>query len=135
MGRKDLGEKRFKQRYQHGHGKPGSDGMIKAYEKSKKQNGKISDVYANLGFACLTNENYAEALTYFQKVIDLEPHNQEALQILGYIYERMNRLGSAKQRYEQALKLDPGNIELIINIANIPNLNLICISFSFSSNY
>ena len=63
-----------------------------------------------------------EALKCFERVVDLEPGNPEGYNNLGYIYEKMDRFGCAKQTYEQALHLDQNNVEAMINIAQVLEL-------------
>ncbi|MFQ5963039.1 MAG: tetratricopeptide repeat protein [Candidatus Scalinduaceae bacterium] len=73
-------------------------------------------------FFYLAREDYDNALKHFQKVVELEPNNPEALNNIGYVYERIDRFRSAKLMYKRALELNTGNIEALINIAHVLEL-------------
>jgi tetratricopeptide (TPR) repeat protein len=55
-----------------------------------------ADPYINLGFLYLEQESYEEALKCFSKVKELEPGNTDNYNNMGYTYEKMACLASAR---------------------------------------
>jgi len=70
---------------------PESDKAIEAYKKCIKYENSFVSAYINLGFIYIARDEYARAVKYFQWVLELEPNNAEALNNLGYAYEKMDR--------------------------------------------
>jgi tetratricopeptide (TPR) repeat protein len=61
-----------------------------------------------LGVIYLTTINdYKVALSYFNKVLELDPNFEQAYYMKGLTYERMNNLSSAESFYTQAMQIKP----------------------------
>ncbi|MGP8003665.1 MAG: tetratricopeptide repeat protein, partial [Smithella sp.] len=75
--------------------------IIARRNKSIVKDTHSSDDYVNLGLFHLDNRDYDKALECFQKITELEPNNPKTFINLGYIYERMDMLDSAKKCYEK----------------------------------
>ena len=84
---------------------PQSDKAIEAYKKSIIFDPAFTAAYVNLGFIYLQREDYDWALICLRRVVELEPDNPEAYNNLGYVYEKMDRLGSARQMYENRFNI------------------------------
>ena len=59
---------------------------------------KDADVFNLIGFTNRKLENYDEALTYYQKALELEPKHKGANEYLGQLYLETGRLDLAKER-------------------------------------
>lgn len=53
---------------------------------------------------------WTEARFRFERAVDLDPDNPEALNNLGVALEQQGEFERAKAAYEKALKLKPGNL-------------------------
>lgn len=52
------------------------------------------------------NSKYDEAITEFEKALDINPGNPETFYNLGLIFENRNRADEARDMYEKALAID-----------------------------
>ena len=52
-------------------------------------------------------EQFEEAITKFQEVVQLEPNNLRARYNLGLANERMGNFNEARKNFEEALKIKP----------------------------
>jgi len=66
---------------------------IEAYQRCLQMDPSFSPAHVNLGFILLEQGSLEEACRSFQKVVELEPHDPEGYNNLGYAYEKMSRLG------------------------------------------
>ena len=60
---------------------------------------------------------YEPALTEFQRAIELQPNNSEALQFIGYVHRRQGKWDRALTELQKTLELDPRNTSIGGNIA------------------
>ncbi len=60
---------------------------------------------------------YESALAEFQRAIELQPNNSEALQFIAYVYRREGQWERALEGLEQSLQRDPRNASTAGNIA------------------
>jgi tetratricopeptide (TPR) repeat protein len=51
----------------------------------------------NLGLINLAKKDYDESLKYFQKIIELEPNNPEAIKTISYVYKKMDDIAPVDQ--------------------------------------
>ena len=63
--------------------------------------------YSNRGFSYLNDKRYAEALTEFQKAIDIKPDYEKAHFGRGHVYRRTKRYADAINAFQQAIKFKP----------------------------
>ena len=76
----------------------------------------IADGYRRLG-----KMNRAE--NHLGIAIDLNPKEQEALEMLGQIYLTQKRYGDAKVTYEELTKINPNNIDFIFTLADLARID------------
>ena len=55
------------------------------------------------------NENYEEAIKYFQRILKKDSQNAEACYNLGIVYEAKNMLKEAKEAFNKTLEINPGH--------------------------
>lgn len=59
------------------------------------------------GKAAIEAKDYASAIKYLTAVVDADPTNADAENLLGYSYRKSGNYEAAKRHYWQALKLNP----------------------------
>src|SRR3990172_1554766 len=64
----------------------------------------------NFGTGLLKQERLEEAVTEFQRAVELDPEYTAARLNLGYLYDRLGRLEEAMAEYRKVIELDPGNL-------------------------
>src|SRR5260370_22222339 len=79
----------------------------------------------NGAVAALLSGDYAVAERGFVKVLEAMPDHIDSMQNLGVVYARTNRLDQAIALYRRALKLNPRNGSVLLN------LGLACIKQGF----
>ena len=67
------------------------------------------------GQTSLNLGNPKEALTFYQKVLDIEPHNIEALLKKGHILGKLARFDQAILCYDAVLSQEKGNLLALLN--------------------
>jgi tetratricopeptide (TPR) repeat protein len=86
---------------------------IKTYEDGLPHSNNVDDSVAllfNLGVALEENSQYENAITTFEKIIELSPQNSQALNYLGYMLaDRGTRLEYALELIKKALEIMPDN--------------------------
>jgi tetratricopeptide (TPR) repeat protein len=87
------------------------------YLDALKKNPNDQNALGQLGILYGENGLYAEALVQFQKMLATDKMNTVALNNIGNISLLQGRLEDAKQAYESALKLAPGDTGIMVNLA------------------
>lgn len=87
--------------------------LIKDLSKKDEKDLKSED-YFLLG---LGNSNHSMQIEYFTKVIELNPHNDNAYFNIGVIQERLNRTEKAKNYYKKAIEVNSNNLKAYSNLA------------------
>ena len=64
-----------------------------------------------------TNGWADSAVTYFQKVLEVQPGYRDAMQNAAYIYSQSGNAEKANELYKQYLELDPGNVPVRLKVA------------------
>ena len=64
---------------------------------------------------------YDPALSEFQRAIELQPNNAEALQFIGYVHRRQGKWDRCLAELQKTLELDPRNASIGGNIAQTYN--------------
>jgi tetratricopeptide (TPR) repeat protein len=62
-----------------------------------------------LGMIAYSNENYPEALKYFEKVVNLYPFDYDSLIMFAWTSLRLGKLREAEVLFKQVLLLNPGD--------------------------
>ena len=76
----------------------------------------------NKAIACLQNNDYEKAISYFQEIISLNPKFDEAYYYLGIAYVKTLNYENALSSYEKVIELNPKNKEVYYNIACLYSL-------------
>lgn len=89
----------------------------------------ISDfnIYFYLGYSCDELEIYDDAIKYYEKALDLDTNNYNAINNIGVCYEKLGNYEFAKKYYESAISIDSEN-KLALN--NLKLLNDLMYSMS-----
>ncbi len=85
-------------------------------DKSLTKNEIAADFYSK-GIDASKNENFDEAVRYFQKAVNEDPEFAFAWDNLGISYRRLNKFDEAIFAYEKSLEIDPNGIMPLQNIA------------------
>ena len=67
----------------------------------------------------MKQERYSDAISRFKEVLSLNSDDVDALTNLGVIYARMNKLELAAEKYEEAVRISPGNNTILLNLARL----------------
>lgn len=73
--------------------------------------------YFNLAKIAIKQGNYAEAVSNFEKVIELKPHHVYSYEGLGAAYEAQGQFDKAVLGYAKALELRPDYVEAYYKVA------------------
>lgn len=68
---------------------------------------KEADFHYKMGVASLSEGNLQAAFVEFQKTLQLDPGNKDAIVSLGYVYLQFEEFGKAKELFLKAISLDP----------------------------
>ena len=66
-----------------------------------------SDELIQSGKKNLDNENYVDALSFFDQALVLEPNNPDILNLKGVALRSLGRYDEASECYNKSLELDP----------------------------
>ena len=66
-----------------------------------------SDELIQSGKKNLDNENYVDALSFFDQALALEPNNPDFLNLEGVALRSLGRYDEASECYNKSLELDP----------------------------
>ncbi|MBA7525648.1 Beta-barrel assembly-enhancing protease [subsurface metagenome] len=79
----------------------------------------ITELHLKL-FKCLDQENYfGERKEIYDKVLSLTPKNAEEWAKKGFIYVRIKQPTEAISCFEEALKLEPNNVQFLRDISSV----------------
>ena len=82
-------------------------------------NQKYKGVYLQLGLIAEWEENYDEAIGYFEQELEIDSQSITAYQRLGDLYSSYSAdFGRAKQALEKALESQPNHIPTLLNYAS-----------------
>ncbi|MBS1985642.1 MAG: tetratricopeptide repeat protein [Bdellovibrionales bacterium] len=73
-------------------------------------------VWYNLGNALAQQQKNAEALTYFERVLNRDPNYFEARNSIGAVMFNSGRIDAAEEQFLMSLKIKPGNPTAIQNL-------------------
>jgi hypothetical protein len=88
-------------------------------EKRVETDSKNSDLYFNFGIAYKNFKKLEIAKKYLKLAIKLNPSKELYYFVLGEIHQQMNEFIDAKENFKQAIKIDPLNVAVNINYANL----------------
>jgi tetratricopeptide (TPR) repeat protein len=78
----------------------------------------MSEAYLNMGIL-LTEKDPAAAVPALRKAVELLPSQSRPRFLLGYALERSGDLPAATKAYEEALGLDPRDVETVVHLGNL----------------
>lgn len=87
--------------------------------KGPGRNRKSYEAFLEKGARLLRQDHYEEALHCLLDAAELWPDHREIHGRLGQVYEKMGRLGSAKQSYRRVMEIEPGNVDALTRTARI----------------
>jgi Tfp pilus assembly protein PilF len=67
------------------------------------------------------DEDYVNALEYFDMVLEMEPNNLNAIIDKGVTFQNLEYFTKALQMYDKALSIEPENSDALINKGSILN--------------
>jgi len=91
------------------------DKALKYFERLNRQHGKVlepsmkADCFAYMGDIYLFNEDFAKAIEYLNKAIDLDGNFPHYYYLLGMVYQTQENFRRAIEEFDQAAKLEPKN--------------------------
>jgi tetratricopeptide (TPR) repeat protein len=59
----------------------------------------------------LTDEKYADAITYIKKAVENDPKNEQLQAAMGVAYDQIKDTANARKVYENLLVMNPNNVE------------------------
>ncbi len=71
------------------------------------------------GNKCIAQGAFAEAITYYQDSLTLNPRNADALNNLGAALCKVGRYGDAEKCFRQAVAIEPGFADAHSNLGNV----------------
>ena len=75
------------------------------------------------GNRCLTEGAYAQAVDHYEELLELQPHNPEALCNLGVASFSLGHYEEAERCYRQSLEINPLSAETLCNLAGVLQSN------------
>jgi tetratricopeptide (TPR) repeat protein len=94
-----------------------SKNVISILEKKIKTDSKNSELYCDFGIAYQTFKKLEIAKKYLKLAIKLNPSKELYYFILAEIYQEMKEFTSARENFEQAIKIEPLNVAANIHYA------------------
>jgi len=87
--------------------------------KTLRLNRKYKGANLQLGLIAEWEQNFKEAITYFEAEVAIDPKSATAYQRLGDLYgSYVTDLGRAKETLQKALKLEPNHVPTLLNYGN-----------------
>ncbi|MGA2141804.1 MAG: tetratricopeptide repeat protein, partial [Brevinematales bacterium] len=77
------------------------------------------DIYKNLGFLYLKQDNYDTALKNFKKTLDLDPKSDTAYKGMGDAYSKSGLYDDAISAYKSCLGINPTDYETMAELGKI----------------
>jgi tetratricopeptide (TPR) repeat protein len=88
-----------------------------AYRKATELDPSELSHQRGLGQTLVAEEKYSEALTVYQKLVELMPDDADVYLRLAQIYRELNQLGKAEDNLMKARQYAPGSLEVMYNEA------------------
>ena len=82
-----------------------------------KDTALLADIHYNHAEICSRTKRFAEAEKYLRKTLELYPSHRKALNNLGVLLIRMGKPAESVNFFEQAVRIEPGNTRLQVNLA------------------
>jgi len=102
---------------QRGQGK--TNDAVFSLEKAVQLQANFTAALYELGNICLEQKNYANAIDYYQKVINGAPDTFQAYTGMAIAQERQGEPGSAKSAYLESLRINPVQQDVVLRLASL----------------
>lgn len=89
---------------------------VKALENMAAQNAKDPAPRVQLGNIYFDGEQYAQAITWYEQAIALNPSDANVSTDLGVAYYYTNQPDRALRQFDHSLKVDPKHIKTLLNV-------------------
>jgi TPR repeat protein len=99
-----------------GHPSIDSAAMIKHMEEMAAQNPKDADLDLKLADFLYDQEQYSQAVVWYERALELDPKNVNARTDLGTAYFYIGRPQDALREYDRSLEIDPKHQSTLLNI-------------------
>ena len=93
----------------HGH----AAAALKSYHETLKLDPNLPNARANMAVALLHEKRVPEAIVEIGKALSLNKKSAEVMHALGLAFHQMNEEAQAGEYFEEALRLDPDNRDII----------------------
>ena len=93
------------------------DDAIRLYHQSLSVDAKFLKSLQNLGAVHLGRREYASALPFIQRLLELKPDEAGALSNLGLTLSALGRMDEAHNSFVKAVSLDPTKPDFTLNLA------------------
>jgi tetratricopeptide (TPR) repeat protein len=70
----------------------------------------------NLGIIAIKQQKPADAIAFFNKILDSDPFNAEALNNIGVVLQGQGKFAEAIDHYRKALESNPKYVKAVINL-------------------
>ncbi|MFD1553494.1 hypothetical protein DNU06_07415 [Putridiphycobacter roseus] len=95
------------------------DNALQCYKDALKFNPQLADAYVGIGIVKDLQDKTAQAISYFQKAISLQPNNDNYHHVIGEALYKLARFTEAELHLEKALQLNiasPDTAEILAKI-------------------
>ena len=89
---------------------------VKALEGVAAQNAGDAQTRVQLGNMFFDAEQYAQAITWYEQAMKINPNDANVSTDLGVAYYYMNQPDRALAQFEHSLKVDPKHIKTLLNV-------------------
>ncbi|MEL0108078.1 MAG: tetratricopeptide repeat protein [Rhodospirillaceae bacterium] len=89
------------------------------YRKLLANEPKHAEGWYHLGGIAYQKRQWADAIEYLQKALNIVPDYAEALNILGVAYKNLGQLDDAHQQLSKAIALQPNFPDALCNLGNV----------------
>jgi Flp pilus assembly protein TadD len=84
---------------------------VEEFHVALRMDPRNPDLHGNLGFLLLQQNNFAGARQQYEEYLTVRAGNAFVLTSLGVALQKLGRIDDAKERFRQALVIDPNDVE------------------------
>jgi cytochrome c-type biogenesis protein CcmH/NrfG len=95
---------------------PLDQNRVQALRTTAEQEPKNAEPRVQLGNAYFDSEQYADAITWYEAALTLNPADPNVSTDLGVAYYYVNQPERAVQQFEHSLKVDPRHTKTLLNL-------------------
>lgn len=94
-------------------------GSVRELSRAVRLRPDLSQIYIQLSLAHMKLNDVGEAMAILTKLLERNPAMKRAIELLGDFHMEKGNLSEAKGRYEEVLRIDPGNKSVQIKLERI----------------